>query len=325
MGQVTDAVAEESTVELTADEKAIAEELAGFEAAVEGVDLPKTEDAEEENTHAEEAKADAAQDAEKIEAVAEAAKTVEPELAKVTQDQLKELLATAGSIKELSEGLKKLEDKTFGKIGGLERLVKQAEKLTESGLDLTLTDEDFAEVDTEVPMLTKPLQKLINKIVKQAKVKVPAAEAIDVEALRTKFIEEVDTKVKEARLESYKELQTTLLTDRFPDWKETVAKKDFHEWLASEDKLTPGYQNMFLQSWNATEIGGVLKKFNAHKDAAEKAKTQAPPVKTTAKVTQKPSNSRVERLKEAELPRASSVTPKPKGPMTEEEAFEAVG
>jgi CxxC-x17-CxxC domain-containing protein len=87
--------------------------------------------------------------------------------------------------------------------------------------------------------------------------------------------------------------------------------------LANEDKASPGYQRTFMESWSAREIGGVLKKFNAHQADVEKAKQAAAP-KPKPKVVP-PSQSRTERLKEAVLPKASSVTPKPKGPLTEEE------
>lgn len=315
MAEVAGAVAESTEVELTEAEQASAEELAGFEAAIEGVSLPKSEEVKEDEP-------EVAQEV-KEEPVKEQPKANEPQLAQVTSDQLRDLLATATSVKELSEGLKKLRDDAYGKIGGIERLIKQVEKSTDSGLDLTLTDEDFKEVNDEVPMLTKPLQKLMDKILKTAKVKVPSVEPVDIESVRTQLTQEFEDKMQKARVEDYQLRQREQLTDRFPDWQETVVKPEFHSWLSAEDKLSPGYQDRFLSSWNAREIGGVLKKFNAHMDA-EKAKTQNPPSKPKPKVAT-PSNDRKERLKEAIPPKAASSTPKPKGPMTEEEAFESVG
>lgn len=306
------------------DAKAEADELAGFEAAIEGTELEedsKATDAVEESVTTEEVTDESAETDTGVEQKEESASST-PQPPSVTNEQLQELLATAGSVKELTDGLKKLRDDAFGKIGGIERLIKQAEKVTESGLDLTLTDEDFAEVDSEVPMLTKPLQKLVNKILKQAKVKVPTAEALDVNALRDQFHAEVEAKMAERELNLNRSFEERLLTDRYPEWKETVVTPEFKTWLANEDKVSPGYQRTFMESWSAREIGGVLKKFNAHQDA-ENAKTPSPPApkpKTTPS-----SQSRVERLKEAIPPKASSVTPKPKGPLTEEEAFEAVG
>jgi hypothetical protein len=319
MSNVAEATVDETEVELTAEQKAEAEELAGFQAEIDGTELPKTDEVKEESQ-------EVVQDETTVDAEKEAApvaEKVEPALAKVTEDQFKELLATATTVKELTDGLKKLEGKAFGKIGELERVLKQAEKSAESGLDIKLSDEDFAEVDQEVPMLTKPLQKLVNKILKEAKVKVPAFEPVDLESIRNQFKEESEARIKEVQVESYKTLPTSLLTYAHRDWKETVASQDFQAWLQEEDKLTPGYQNMFNQSWDATEIGGVLTKFKAHIDKAKKAKSDTPPSKSTSKATP-PSNNRVERLKEAIPPKASSVTPKPKGPETEEDGFASV-
>lgn len=300
------------------NQEAEAEELAGFEAAVAGTELAK----ETLKTETEETEEPESETSEATETAEEVKPAVTPAVS-VTEDQLKELMATAGSVKELTDGLRKLRDDAFGKIGGIERLIKQAEKMTDSKLDLTLTDEDFAEVDSEVPMLTKPLQKLFTKILKQAKVKVPAAEAVDVESLRTQFHQEIEAKMQERELNLQRGFEERLLTDRHPDWKDTVVKPEFREWLANEDKVSPGYQRTFMESWSAREIGGVLKKFDAHQADVEKAKLASSP-KPKPKVVA-PSQSRTERLKEAVLPKASSVTPKPKGPLTEEEAFESVG
>jgi len=306
------------------NQEAEAEELAGFEAAVAGTELAKeTLKVEEETEEVESTSETPVADAEPSAEVTEEVKPPVPQAVSVTEDQLKELMATSGSVKELTDGLKKLRDDAFGKIGGIERLIKQAEKMTDSKLDLTLTDEDFAEVDSEVPMLTKPLQKLFTKILKQAKVKVPAADAVDVESLRTQFHQEIEAKMQERELNLQRGFEERLLTDRYPEWKETVVKQEFKDWLANEDKASPGYQRTFMESWSAREIGGVLKKFNAHQADAEKSKQAAAPTPKPKVVS--PSQSRTERLKEAVLPKASSVTPKPKGPLTEEEAFESVG
>lgn len=303
------------------DAQAAADELAGFEAAIEGTELEEPKPTVEVDAGEEDPPVTEEPTAPVVDTKETPPSEPSPEV--VTAEQLKELLATSGSVKELTDGLKKLRDDAFGKIGGLERLIKQAEKVTDSGLDLTLTDEDFAEVDQEVPMLTKPLQKLVTKILKQAKVKVPTAETIDVTALREQWHAEIETKMAERELNLSRSFEERLLTDRYPEWKETVVTPEFKTWLANEDKLSPGYQRTFMESWSAREIGGVLKKFNAHQADAEKAKTQPSPTPKPKVAT--PSQSRVERLKEAIPPKASSVTPKPKGPQTEEEAFDAVG
>lgn len=310
---------------VVANQEAEAEELAGFEAAIEGTDLAKetpTPTAEVEASESTPETEDPVEETPVSEATEEV-KPVVPPAVSVTEEQLKELMATSGSVKELTDGLKKLRDDAFGKIGGIERLIKQAEKMTDSKLDLTLTDEDFAEVDSEVPMLTKPLQKLFTKVLKQAKVKVPTAEAVDVESLRTQFHQEIEAKMQERELNLQRGFEERLLTDRHPEWKEVVVKPEFKDWLTNEDKLSPGYQRTFMESWSAREIGGVLNKFKAHQADVEKAKAAAASKPKPA--VKPPSQSRTERLKEAVLPKASSVTPKPKGPVTEEEAFESVG
>lgn len=312
-GAVLDTPAE---VEVTEAEKAAAEELAAFEAETEGTELPTGEQPKEEAAQTEPSVKTEVQET-------EPEKSVEPSLAKVTEEQMAALLNTAKTVEELQAGLEKLRGDAFGKLGGLERLLKQAEKSTDSGLDLELTDADFKEVEQEVPFLAKPLQNLITKIVKQAKVKVPGAPSVDLSELNTQFEEKLKTTreaaLQEANDHAYKQIQTALVFDKYPDFKETVASKEFETWLMKEDVLTPGYKDMFLGSWNAREIGGVMRKFNAHKEAAEKAKTVTPSKPKTPPASQ----LRKERLAEAIPPKASSKTPPPKGPMTEQEAFDA--
>ena len=314
MAEITqEADVEDTEVAQTPEQLAEAEELAGFQAAITGTELPKTEEVKEEvvDEPVTETVADEVKEPEKVEAP----------LAKVTEEQFNRLVATATTVEELKAGLEKLRGDAFGKLGGIERIVKQFEKMTDSGLELNLTDDDFKEVDSEVPMLTKPLQNLMSKILKNAKVKVPAAQSVDVESLETKFNETVNAKVAETSTKLWQDLQTELVTDRFPNWRETVAQKEFHAWLASQDRESPGYQDRFLTSWNAREIGGVLKKFNAHLDA-EKAKTQPAP-KPKPRVAPQAS-TRTQRLLEALPAKGNSSTPRPKGPQTEEEAFASV-
>ena len=313
--QTHDAVVEDSEVEQTPEQLAAAEELAGFEAAIEGTPLPKTDAVKDEVVEEETPEPVA-----KAEAAVTAPAVVEPPLAKVTEEQFNKLVATATTVDELKAGLEKLRGDAFGKLGGIERLVKQYEKITDSGLELDLTDADYKDIDTEVPMLTKPLQALVSKILK-AKVKVPAAQAVDLESLETKFEERVQAKVGETATKLWQDFQTALVTRDYPDWRTTVSKKEFQVWLADQDKESPGYQQMFQSSWDANVVGGALKKFNAHIEA-EKSQTQPSP-KPTPRVVPKTS-TRTQRLLEALPGKANSTTPRPKGPQSEEEAFASV-
>lgn len=300
---VVDQVDEESQV-TAAD----AEELAAFEAEINGTPLPKSTkeaDADVEDEHTE--KADTTPEP--------PAKTEAPSVSVpgVTQEQLNELFSTVKTVEELKTGIAKLRDDAFGRLGGLERTMKER---VDSGFDWELTREDFKDIEEAVPFLADPLNKVLNNLAKKAKVKIPAPQTINVDEIRSTLKAEVQAELNESRAQMFKEMQSELLTERFPTWQQDVAKPEFGTWLEAENVKQPGLKQMFLSSIRANEIGGVLKNYHEH----VKAQAQPP----APKLKPKPSaGSRTQRLAEALPPRGtSSATPPSKGPLSEEEAFE---
>lgn len=283
-----------------------AAELAGFEAAMRGEELPPSD-----------------QEAPKTEETIESTATLKEEPPTkvespvvppvgVTQDQLNQLFATAKTVDELQKGLTKLRDDAFGRLGGLERTMKER---SDSGIDLDITADDLKDVDEAVPFLSEPLKKALSGILKKAKVKVPTPQAVNVDEIRQTLKTEFDTELANRSVDLYKSTQKAILDFQLPSWEADCQKPEFHNWLEEENKAQPGIKKMFLESIRANEIGGVLKKFHAH---VEKAKTPTPKPKPKTQLT------RTDRLTEALLPKgASSLTPAPKGPQSEAEAFAA--
>jgi hypothetical protein len=150
----------------------------------------------------------------------------------------------------------------------------------------------------------------------KAKVKVPTPQSINVDEIRESLKKEVSETLQQNSLDTYKAIQSALLTDRFPTWQTDVAKPEFTGWLDSEDTKQPGLKNMFLASNNANEIGGVLKNFHAHVAAKAQLSTPKPKPKT-------PVVNRSQRLAEALPVRGTqSSAPMPKTAVTEEDGFE---
>lgn len=284
-----------------------AAELAGFEAAMRGEELPpsdqETPAAEEKTELTETPKADPP------------AKVETPVASPVgvTQEQLDQLFSTAKTVDELQKGLTKLRDDAFGRLGGLERTLKER---GDSGIDLDITNEDLKDVDEAVPFLSEPLKKALMGIIKKAKVKVPTPQAIDVDAIRNSLKVEFDTELATRSVDLFKSTQKAILDFQLPSWEADCQKPEFHAWLDEENKTQPGIKKMFIESIQANEIGGVLKKFHTHVEKSKAAPQPKPKPKTQP--------TRSERLNESLLPKgASSHTPPPKGPMSEADAFAA--
>lgn len=283
-----------------------AAELAGFEAGMRGEELPPSD----QDAPAAEEKA------ELTEPPADPPAKVEPPAESpvgVTKEQLDQLFTTAKTVDELQKGLTKLRDDAFGRLGGLERTLKER---GDSGIDLDITSEDLKDVDEAVPFLSEPLKKALMGIIKKAKVKVPTPQAVNVDEIRNSLKADFDTELAARSVDLFKSTQKAILDFQLPSWEADCQKPEFHTWLDEENKTQPGIKKLFLESIQANEIGGVLKKFHAH---VEKSKAAAQP-----KPKPKAQPTRSERLAESLLPKgASSHTPPPKGPMSEADAFAA--
>lgn len=311
MSTESSAVIEEPSVQLSQDE---ADELAGFEAAMTGEKLP--EETEKVNTPPEE-KSETVKD----ESPPQSVETPAPP-AGISKEQLDALYASANTVEELKQGLAKLRDDAFGRLGGLERSLKQT---GEAGFEWDIATEDLKDIEEQVPFLAPALQKTLANLAKKAKVKVPIAQPIDVDAVKRELKGDFDRQLQEQGVNTFKATQSAILDYAHPGWIQTVQRPEFHAWLDKHEAESPGVKNMFLKSNLATEIGGVLMKFQKAEEAAAKAKAEAAE-RDKQRVNKKPAPpSRTQRLMEAIPPKASSSNPPPpKGELTEEEAFEAV-
>lgn len=302
--QINATVTQDESPDPTADDAA---ELAGFEAAMRGEELPPSD----QDAPAADEKAELTEEKEtpppaKVETPAETP-------VGVTQDQLNQLFSTAKTVDELQKGLTKLRDDAFGRLGGLERTLKER---GDSGIDLDITSDDLKDVDEAVPFLSEPLKKALTGIIKKAKVKVPTPQAVNVDEIRSTLKAEFDHELSARSVDLYKSTQKAILDFQLPTWEADCQKPEFHAWLEQENTTQPGIKKMFIESIQANEIGGVLKKFHTH---VEKTKAA-----TLPKPKPKSQPTRADRLAESLLPKgASSHTPPQKGPMSEADAFAA--
>jgi len=236
---------------------------------------------------------------------------VEEESPKISAKQFQDLVSKASTVDEIKSAVEKLRGDAFGKLGGLERTIRQLQDSTAVGEPIVVSAEDLAEVNAEYPDMGKTLAKDLTKIL--SKLKGTGAKSVTPEAVMEQLnplLQQRDEAVRKAvKDEVRQEIAIERLTERHENWREIVGAKgsntEWRQWVA---KQPAEYATEVLNSWNPAVVGKSIDKFL-------ETKAKAP------KVT--PPSTRSERLAEATPAKGGSGAPhKPKA-LTPEEEFEA--
>jgi len=205
-------------------------------------------------------------------AAATAAAPAAPEFVQITKEELASLKASAAAVEELRTTLTQNNDKAFGKIGGIERLIKELQNTTPAGEAVELSEEDMAEFAAEYPELATMQRTVFNKALSKIKLRgTGTGEAFDpgqVDELVRKGLEPA-LKGVDDRVEYL--VESRLLSREHPDWREVVdagkpdSKNPYRTWLAAQPAE---YQKLVNDTFDSSVISEALTKFKA----AEKAK-----------------------------------------------------
>jgi len=234
--------------------------------------------------------------------------------AKLSDEQLQEILAKVKTVDQFSAVVEKLRGDTFGKIGGLERSLKQLLEQTPNGQPIEVKAEDLKGIETEFPglNLAPALAKDLTAVLSKIKTGAPAVglSKTELDAIRN----DVDS-VKKALVEDAKARAIERLSDMHEDWQDMVGsdtnETEFRSWLKKEK---PDQVKAFLESWDPKFVGKFLTEFKKAKEAREK--TPEPP-------KPKPKPSREQRLAEA-IPAKGGGAPMQTSKRSEEEdAFDS--
>jgi hypothetical protein len=226
-----------------------------------------------------------------------------------TDAQLKELLAKVNSVDELKSAIEKLRGDAFGKVGGLERTLKQLQDATPIGQPIEVKAEDLAELEAEFPglnlgpSLAKGLTRVLGKF-KGTGAPAPGLTPEEIKAQIEAVRQDAANRIEEGRKHSAVER----LTDLHEDWQTVIGPPDsqteFRTWLKGQG---PEQEQAFLSSWDPRFISKTLSTF-------KNAKSEPP------KVDPKPkTDTRAQRLAEA-VPAKGGGIPPAKSKKTEEEA-----
>src|SRR5437867_2061568 len=148
-----------------ADKKAADEAVAQFEAGFSGTETPEPTE-KKDSLPAEEVKdPDAkADEAEKVKEAEVKELQEEIKLAQMTEEQLNRVLAYGNTIAEVKTAMDKQFGTAFGKMGGLERVIKDLQAATPVGQPITVTEADLTELKDEFPDVSKKLATGLTRV-----------------------------------------------------------------------------------------------------------------------------------------------------------------
>ena len=230
-----------------------------------------------------------------------------------TDAQLQEVLAKVKSVDEMKSAIEKLRGDAFGKLGGLERILKQLQEST-TGQAIEVTAADLSELETEFPGLNlgPSLAKGLTRVL--SKVKGPAGKMLTPEEVTA----QIDERLKHEALvreEERKKEAVERLSEEHEDWQTVIGPPDstteFRTWLKG---LGEERETAFLSSWNPRYVSKVLSEFKVSKKPSN-----VPPTPPTQPVNGSGKDARQQRLAEA-VPAKGGGLPPAKSRKTEEEA-----
>jgi hypothetical protein len=306
----TEKTVEELALEAEALQKADVEAMSAF---TEGFSGAPVEPEKPKEPTAEELKAqeDAKADADRL-AAEEAKKAAEPKIATITEPQFLDLVKKANSIDEIRQLAEKVRDGVNGRVGSLEQTIKKLQEATPVGQAITVTPEDFAEINKDLPdhakMLADGLTRVLGKFKGTAQPTV--SETPEEFEARVNRVSDQRIEAREkARLEADQKEAREALALVHPDWEAVVGTKDsgseWRQWLRTKPAT---YERKMLNTNDADTLAESLTTFKALQDEKKKPKPAAP-------------NARAERLREAVPIRGGASAPNTKREPTPEEAF----
>ena len=192
------------------------------------------------------------------------AEEVKPEVkyAQITEDDLAALRAKVATIDDLKATLEKSNGTAFGKIGGIERVLKE---LQAGGQSIgELSPDDFAELKESFPELADMTAKGLNRAL--AKLKGNPAPAID-QTKVDELVQQGVAKTLEQRQAQEQVEADKALTAEHADWREVKEKPEFKTWLQTQPQRV---QKTYAKTWDADFLADVFTAFKAVKPAAPK-------------------------------------------------------
>lgn len=184
----------------------------------------------------------------------------------------------ATKVQEISAALEKLSGTAFGKIGGLERTLKQMQDATPQGQSVSLTDEDFKELLEEYPEFGAMTRKTMERIF--SRLKGTGAPAFDEEKVGSVFQSRFQTEREKIRQELTEEYATKFMDWNHKGWRQTVNSPEYQAWMGTQPQ---DYQKKIAESWDPSEITDSIDQFKAHQEKTKPTPPLPPRDKPTGR------------------------------------------
>ena len=160
-------------------------------------------------------------------------------------------------------------DKAFGKVGGIERTLRELQQATPKGYEVEVTDDIVADLKAEYPELGELTLKALKTFATKLKGTAGTPATVDPK--------EFEQQVQAAVTGRVRALEIEALEEDHPSWREVVGKKDdaenaYRKWLAAQPAE---YQTKVNSTESATVIGRSITKFEADAKKAADAAAEA--------------------------------------------------
>lgn len=171
----------------------------------------------------------------------------EPALAKITEEAFQNLLTKATEIDQIKAALDQRFNGLGGKMGGIERTLRELQAATPSGKAITVSADDFEELKGEFPELAELTVKGLNRALGKMKGTGGSDPGVQPEVL-SQLVSQQVTALDEAR-------EIKRLSRKLPDWQAVVGAENsstpYRQWLATKPA---DYQQIINQSNDSDEI-----------------------------------------------------------------------
>jgi hypothetical protein len=191
----------------------------------------------------------------------------EPKYRQITEDEFNRLTTSAAAVDEMKATFGKQADTMFGKIGGLERVLKQYQDQTPGGSAVEITEDDLAELRDEYPELVAPQLKALQRIAGKMR---GTGKAFDEEGFNQAIAKATSSAGDVAVTRAKAEIAEETLAETHSDWKAVIGLPDekgvlpeteYRKWLATQPEE---YRQRVSDSYSPVVIGRSIDKFNEH-------------------------------------------------------------
>jgi hypothetical protein len=191
-----------------------------------------------------------------VEPVAAEPAPPEPKYVQITEDEWNATKSRAAKVDEISATFDKKLDTAFGKMGGMERLIKELQGGTPKGEAVQLDEADFAELAEEFPEVARLQKAGMNKML--ARIKGTGADSAAIEKMVGDRVAEVRSEIVKSSLEVM-----------FPNWEDEVKTPRFDAWLKSQEADVKALAE-------SNKVGDAARMLRLYGKSIEPAATPAP-------------------------------------------------